>query len=384
MMKSATVRRGALDDALRIGAPLITVALVALYLLRHELAVDFQDQYWVVGHRLLTGGTPYDWTRAQIASGVGAFPYPALTAVAFVPFGPLPRGLAAAMWVALSLLAVAGTLRILRVRDWRLYPMVFLWWPVIIGWQSGNLTLVLLFGLALLWRHRDTPAAAGLIAALVISLKPFLWPVGLWLLATRRYAAAGWAILAGILVNLVAWSIVGFDQIPHYLHLDSAVTTALYRYGYGVISMAVRLGATRTAGTVVMIAISVLLAGHCVWLGRRGREAQALLVAVILTLAASPLSWMHYLALLIVPLAIVRPRLSVEWLLPLVLWLCPGGLQESGWQVALFALVTAAIAYRALRSPRTQPDHGPAPVSDQRRSGQAHVLATAQGGERAG
>lgn len=364
----------------------MTLVLFVSYLLRHEFAVDFQHQYWIVGHRLLTGGNPYSWSHAQIASGVGAFPYPALAALLFVPFALLPKLLAALLWVALSMAGLGLTLRVLEVRDWRIYALSFLWWPVIIAWQSGNMTLLLALLLALAWRHRDRPLVAGLLTALVISLKPFVWPIGLWLLATRRYRAAVWAVANGLALNLIAWGIVGFDQLSRYLQLDSAVTRALYRDGYGVISAAVRLGAGRPAGTAAMLVIAVAMGLLCLWLGRHRSEKQALLVAVVLMLVASPLTWNHYLALLIVPLAILRPRLSREWLLPLVIWLCPGGLQESGWQVALFALVAGTVTWQLLRPARPIPVDGQpeVAVSDQRRPGQPYVLPATQGGERAG
>jgi hypothetical protein len=209
--------------------------------------------------------------------------------------------------------------------------------------------------------------------------------VGLWLLATRRYRAAGWAIACGLVLNLLAWGLLGFDQLSRYFHLDSAVTTALYRDGYGVISLAVRLDAGRSTGTVVLVVLAVALALLCLWLGRRGRQEAALLVAVDLMLVASPLLWNHYFAMLIVPLAILRPRLSREWLLPLVLWICPGGLQEAEWQALLLLPVSGILTFALLRSsPPQKTRPAPSRASEERGTGQPHVLATTQGGERAG
>jgi hypothetical protein len=368
-----------------LGAPVVTLVLLFVYLTRHEFGVDFQHQYWVVGHRLLTGGvSPYSWSHAQIVSGVGAFPYPALSAILFVPFALLPKAVAAWLWVAIQMAAVAGTLRVLSVRDRRVYALLFLWWPVIIAWQTGNMTLLLALLLALAWRYRDRPVVAGLLTAIMISLKPFVWPVGLWLLATRRYRASGWAVAAGLALNLIAWAAIGFDQLSRYLHLDSAVTTALYRDGYGVISLAVRLGASRSAGTALMIGIAVALGLGCVWLGRRRRDEAALLLAVDLMLVASPLLWNHYFALLIVPLAVLRPRMSREWLLPLVLWVCPGGVQEAEWQAFLLLPITGVLTCALMRPGTSTAGKATGSASDQRRPGQPHVLATSQGGERAG
>ena len=38
---------------------------------------------------------------------------------------------------------------------------------------------------------------------------------------------------------------------------------------------------------------------------------------------AEPIVWLHYLVLLLVPLAIARPRFSLLWLLPVLLWVSP-------------------------------------------------------------
>ena len=41
------------------------------------------------------------------------------------------------------------------------------------------------------------------------------------------------------------------------------------------------------------------------------------------TLALSPIVWLHYLVVLLVPMAIARPRFTPLWLLPILLWTSP-------------------------------------------------------------
>jgi hypothetical protein len=66
-------------------------------------------------------------------------------------------------------------------------------------------------------------------------------------------------------------------------------------------------------------------------------------VAVLGTLAATPVVWMHYYALLFVPIALYRPRLSALWAVPLVLWLAPSTYSEGvTWRI-LLGLSTVAI-----------------------------------------
>ena len=88
--------------------------------------------------------------------------YPALSAVGFVPFALVSRGLSDHLYTLLCFLCVLGALRATRVKDWRVYGITFLWFPMIIGWQGENISVPLMFLVALAWRHRDRPAVAGI------------------------------------------------------------------------------------------------------------------------------------------------------------------------------------------------------------------------------
>lgn len=338
-----------LEHALVVLAPAVTVWLILHWNARHVLGVDFTQEFWVASDRLLHGGDPYVWTRRQIDFGV-SFPYLAPTALFFVPFALLPASTSTFLVIALSMLALVATLTVLRVRDWRLYPLVFLWWPVANVWQTGNLTLLLGLGLALVWRYRERPLVAGLLTAAIISLKPFVWPVVLWLLFTRRYRAVSWTLLWGAAINAVAWAMVGYGRIGEYVHLSATVTSALKRTGYGLIAQVTHAGGPVWAGALLMAVTTAALAFACFRAARRSNDRQALLLCVLLTLAATPLLWNHYFALLIVPLAIYRPRLSFEWGVGLLWWLCPG-IDVHAWEAILALGVTAVISYRLIAGP---------------------------------
>ncbi|MGO9792742.1 MAG: glycosyltransferase family 87 protein [Solirubrobacteraceae bacterium] len=324
------------------------------WLLYHMLAggivaVDFGREYWVAGLRVLNGGDPYAWSARQIAGGV-SFPYPGFTAIGFASFALLSRGLSEALFTALCMLAALGTLRVLAVRDWRLYGLVMLWPPVVAAWQTANLTLLLVLGIGLIWRYRERPVVTGLLAALIVSLKPFTWPIGVWLLCTRRYRAAGWALAVGLVLNAAAWALLGGGAAGRYLRLSGEVTDALHRSGYGAIALAMQFGASVAVGTLLAAGCSIALAVSCLCAARRGREQEALTAAIGLMLTASPLVWNHYLALLIVPLALARPNLGSAWLVPLVLWLCPSK-NPSAAQVVLVWAVAAGLILLLMRRP---------------------------------
>ncbi|HEX8975844.1 MAG TPA: glycosyltransferase family 87 protein [Solirubrobacteraceae bacterium] len=340
-------RAAAVNHALLVAPALVTVGLFLRYHLAHQLSVDFHHDFWVAGFRVLHGLSPYDWTRSQIA-GLASFPYPAPAALLFVPFSLLPRGIGDVTFALLTLLACLSALRFLQVRDWRLYMLVLLWWPVISGWQTANVTLLFVCGIAMLWRYRDRPLVAGALLAVMLAVKPVVWPLVLWLLVTRRFRVAALALAAALGLNVVAWAVLGFEQLATWTHLLMVQTDVLYREGYGLVALATHFGIGRSAGTVLQILASAALIGGCLHLGWQRRERDAFALAIALMLASSPLVDNHYFALLIVPLAITRPSLGRLWLVPLLLWLCPAT-GVAGWQAALAWIVLAGVTAGLLR-----------------------------------
>lgn len=301
----------------------------------HWVAEDFSLAYYPAAHRLLAGADPYAATHAQLIGGA-AFVYPAVSAVLLAPLALLSSGLADHLYTLLCVALVPATLWTAGVRDWRVYGAAMLWYPMIIGWQGENVSVPLMFMVALAWRHRERPVVAAAVVALAISIKPVVWPLALWLLATRRYRAAGLAVAWGIALNLAAWAIVGLGELPAYLRLSEADATAMWRGGYGVPAALHHLGLGRGAGEVALLIGAAALAATMLHQGLvRRREREVFVIAVVLMIVASPLVWIHYLVLLAVPLAISRPRFTLLWAVPLAAWLLPPGPAVNGWQIAL-------------------------------------------------
>jgi hypothetical protein len=341
--------------ALRRVATIIAFAIVPIIvtvgsiyaLVGHGFAIDFDGQFWPAGHRLLHGLSPYDLGWQDIQRDV-AFPYGPIPALLFVPFGLLPVDVADGLFAGLCIAAVPLTLWLLGVRDWRIYGVVFLWQPVVSAWATANVTLLLGLGLALMWRNRDRAFVAGLLVALLVSMKLFLWPLAIWLIGTRRYAALGWAALTGVMLNLAAWAVVGFDQIGPYLKVLGLVSDREESRAYTVLAYALHLGASRPVAYALQFALAAAAGVGCLLLARRGREPQALLLCIAMSMLATPVTWAHYFALLIVPLALLRPRLSLPWLIPLAMVFCPG-VNPDGWQLLLALAAVVALLAVALQ-----------------------------------
>ena len=79
-------------------------------------------------------------------------------------------------------------------------------------------------------------------------------------------------------------------------------------------------------------------------------ERKSLAVAVVVSVLATPILWMHYLILLVVPIALARPRLAMMWALPIVLWVT-GKPESNGvlWRITFAIALIAITAVVALR-----------------------------------
>jgi len=205
----------------------------------------------------------------------------------------------------------------------------------------------LLLGTALIWRYRDRSALAGSIASVTAVVKLFLWPLGLWLLVTRRLRAAVIFALAALLVTLLGWAAIGFAGFRSYPHLVRVLSQLEAGVSYSPVALLRLSGSTSTALSVVLV-VAVVLA---VSLAARGGDGdrRSFTIAVLGSLLATPVLWLHYFALLFVPIALYRPRLSGLWFLPFVLWVTPAGHSEgSFWKIALALAVAAIVAVRTL------------------------------------
>lgn len=322
----------------------------------HALAVDYTHGPWIAGRRLFAGHSPYVSAQSPQLGGI-TFVYPAAAALLLAPFSLLGSNQAGALFTLLNILAILLTLRALDVTDWRVYGISLMWPSVIAGWETANITLLLGLGIAGVWRYRAHPVVCGGLVALLISVKIFLWPLALWLVATRRYRSLGHAVTIGVALNALAWSILGFGQVARYDQLVRALAINQASRGYSVVALAMHCGLDRAAAEIVMAAACAAAACVCIAAGRRRGGQAALGCCVAACMLTSPVSWLHYFALLVVPLAIARPRLSLLWLTPLLFQLPTVGPDRR--EIAIAFALTAALTALVVRSPdRDRPAPG--------------------------
>jgi hypothetical protein len=83
--------------------------------------------------------------------------------------------------------------------------------------------------------------------------------------------------------------------------------------------------------------------------GNPDTDRQAFILAIAAAFVFSPIIWMHYLAILVVPIALTRRTLTPLWFVPLAMWATPGQSHGNAWQVTLGLLVWAGVLAASLR-----------------------------------
>jgi len=323
---------GGLSRALIRLAPLYAAAGVVFVTLAFISCVhsglfgyDFHGTIWEAGKNILHGRTPYPAPDpdALVRKGNPAV-YPAPTLVAATPFALLPMTLSAALWDVLSLGALLAALRIVGVRDWRVYAVVLLSCPAFLSFKLGQIDSLEALGCALAWRWRRAPGPRlALCVGVTFALKLLLWPLLVWLVAIGRRRAAAGALAVALVEAVAGWSVLGLSSLRAYPHLIVAATTAFGDKGYSLMALGTRLGIASSPARLLPVAGALALCAVCVWASRRGRLDDALVAAVAAGVLGSPVLGLQYALILLVWLAITRPRLSPAWSVALLFWFAP-------------------------------------------------------------
>jgi Glycosyltransferase family 87 len=297
---------------------------------------------WKAGHDVVTGHSPYP------------FVYPAPAAFLMVPFGALPWKVAVVAYTLVLIGAVVLALRLLRVRDWRCYGAVLACVPLTSSVTIGTLSPLLLLATAAAWRYRDRRLLVALAIVGAVVTKLFLWPLVIWLVATRRIKTAATTVVLGIVAVFGCWALLGFDGLRDYPHRIGRTAGLEQAKSFSPFALARAVGFSTTAAHVFLVLATIAALAAIVLLARGADgDRRSFVAAVVAGLALSPIVWLHYLVIVFAPIAVYRRRLSIAWVLPLVFWLYPGA--ESGGNVihilGVLGVAALAVAF-AVREPR--------------------------------
>lgn len=351
-----------LTAALVFVAAALLIGLIGLSAADGLLSWDVRFAYLPAAESVLDGDSPYPAVDDPILEDQKGYVYPPQLVLALVPLTFLPVPVVSFL-VALGMLALVGaTLYVLEIRDPRCYAAAVMWVPAISAVLLGNVSIPLAFALALVWRHRDTVRPPAVALGLAVSAKLLLWPVVVWVVATRRLRTAALALGVGAAITVLAWAAIGFAGVSEYPDLLRRLSELQSERSYSIVGMVATLGFSEGVGRIATLVVGGALLVACVLLARHRDEERSFTCAVAATLALSPIVWLHYLILLLVPLAILRPRFSLLWLLPVLLWVSPRPGYAEGYETFMPGLVAVILVAVLLLRPRAPSAAQPVPA----------------------
>ena len=331
------------------------VAALTLYMaVRGSIyGFDFHGGAWPAGRDILAGRSPYPAPNPAklLVPGNSYIPPPPLAFLS-VPFSLLPFVPAVVAWGVACTAALVLALRIVGVRDWRVYGLALTSFPFVASLGLGQPDGLLALGVAVAWRYRSSWRGAAAVG-MVIAVKLLAWPLLIWLLATRRFKQAGVATAVAIGSVGGSWALIGFKGISEYRHLLAADATAFQVRSHSVVAAALRLGTNERTAKVLAIVVALAVAAAVVRLSS-DRDVGFFAAALSFGLLVSPILWTHYLVVLLVPLAIAHKRADAAWLLTIAYWISPLEPPLHVWKIVFVLLLTAALSVLAARRVRPE------------------------------
>jgi len=290
---------------------------------------DFGYVFLPAANDVLAGRSPYMDPDLFNGPPQAPYAYPPLLALLVTPLAVLPETVAHVLvpGVLFSLLLVAatvGALYLFDVRDWRCYLVALLYPFTLEAIEYGAVGPVLLLLIALAWRYRDRPAVTGAAVGGSTVLKLFLWPLAVWLALTGRVRAAALAVAAGVALALGSWAAVGFHGVSAYPRLLRKLADVEAENSYSAFAILHAVGLPDAAARAVVIVAGLGILALAARAARNfadtmlERDRRSLILSLGAALVLTPILWLHYLVLLLVPIALARPRFSALWVVPLV------------------------------------------------------------------
>jgi hypothetical protein len=309
---------------------------------------DLKYAYLPAAEDVLDGTSPYPDLDDPVLYANRAYVYPPLSALVLAPVTAVPMAIAVDFGVILTFASALAVLALVGVRDWRCYAIAAAWAPVVNSAVNATVSLPLAVLAAAAWRWRDRDLSSGVLLGSAAAVKTMMWPLLLWHASVGRWRGTGIALASAAALVLGPWAVIGFEDLTYFPQLLRRVTEIEERQSYSLSAVVLELGAGEAFARAVTVVVTVGLLVAAFAFGRRGDEARAFVAILLTTLAATPILWQHYLGLLLVPLAIAMPRLTVWWLLPLALYLAPWTGNGDLWQTLFVPSVVVAIGTACL------------------------------------
>jgi hypothetical protein len=276
---------------------------------------DF-SAYWFAAQRVLSGEPVY--AAYQLAGPYSpqeqfAYLYPPFLAVAVTPLAAAFPDFPSAMWVWFTLgLAVLIAAVVLFARSRGTLPTalavllaaILALPPVGFELVMGNVHLLLvgLFLVAWLGLERGTrngALVAGACVAIAVLIKVFPALILIWFVLTRRYLAAGAALVTVIVLAVATFPIVGVQAWLDYPQVLLNVGPPPDAWSsFAPASILAEFVGLMPARLIVIGAGVIVLA----WAALRKPAPISFAVALMVSISVVPTMYPHYLALVVAPL----------------------------------------------------------------------------------
>lgn len=337
----------------KIIAYALLVLIAAVFLVRTvipssgRLSVGFMA-YYVAGQSIRDADPAlllYDdsWFKAQVVKdsrGAATDIYlanPPTLAVAWAPLAYLSVSAARRLWIGVSALCLVLSLCLIAQElNWFGHPwalvalstLVTLAVPTREQFGYGQIYAFLLLLHVVGWRayvHRRD-AGSGIALGIAMALKVSGWPIGLLMLAQRRWIAVSWVIATAAAmialslpwVGFASWRLFLLDVIPRTLARDYAVlpvfqdTTGFWQHLFRYVPVynptplldAPRLATALTLATAIGAAVLLMVPRRTASLG--------FVAAVALSETLSPVAEQYHYMVLYLPLAVLWHQACVS------------------------------------------------------------------------
>ena len=173
-------------------------------------------------------------------------------------------------------------------------------------------------------------------------------------LGDRAAAAGPRGLSVALATCAIGWALIGFPSLTGYAHLLSSLSALEDNRGYSLVRVGHLLGASSRVAEIAAYAAGAVLLLLVVLSARRGvDDRRTFTLAIVASLALTPIVWQQYFAILLIPIALSRSRLDVIWFVPLAFWLAPYNLSEDRTApVILTGVVVVILIAALLRRPR--------------------------------
>jgi len=347
-----------------VGVPLGFVFALGIVWLLNPASYRYRDltQDWLSGRCYFDGQSIYTWHResgvkyfgpeaAQWAVKINA--HPPVSVLLLLPLAKLPHEQALLVWnvASLGMLGLAVWVVLgrygLNCEAWHqvaAYCLLVTSIGLLQQVKQSQLNPLLALLIALTWvaDRRGQQGAAGLWAGLAAGIKLFPGFLLLYFVAARRWKALAWAAATIAALNLAAVAVFGpADTVKYFREVVPAVHE--WRSAWINSSLAgfwsklfdVTDGRTREflhapwlAKTLTYLT-SAAVSGAVAWQTWRARSLPerdlAFAATVVGMLLVSPVTWDHYMLLLVTPIAVLWYYDEGSWARRAALW-CGVGL----------------------------------------------------------